>query len=52
MGIKGNSSKSWDWRGEDGAGISPRNSTLDMEEDEGDRGETSGSTGGEIGEGE
>jgi len=46
------SSKSWDWRGEKGAGISPRNSTLDAEEGEGDKGETSGSKGGETGEGE
>jgi len=38
---KGNSSKSREWRGEEGAGISPRNSTLDVEEGEGDRGEAS-----------
>jgi len=49
MVMKGNSSKSWDWRGDEGAGISPRNSTLDVEEGEG---EMSGSTGGETGEGE
>jgi len=52
MEIKGSSSKSWDWRGEEGAGILPRNSTLDMEEGERDRGETSGSKRGETREGE
>jgi len=53
MGMKGSSSKSWDWRGEEGAEISPRNSTLDVEEGVEDRGEKrSGSTGGETGEGE
>jgi len=52
MGIKGSSSKSWDWRGEEGGGILPRNSTLDVEEGEGDREEKSGSTGREAGEGE
>jgi len=55
MGDNGNerkdSSKSWEWRGEEGAGISPRNSTLDVEEGEGDR-EVSESTGGETGRGE
>jgi len=45
------SSKSWEWRGEEGAGISPRNSTLDVEEEE-DKGEASESTGGETGGGE
>jgi len=40
--IKESSSKSWEWRGEEGPGISPRNSTLDVEKGEGDRGETSG----------
>jgi len=52
MDIKGNISKSWDWRGEKGGGISPRNSTLDVEEREGDGGETSGSKRGEAEEGE
>jgi len=52
MEIKGSSSKSWDWRGEEGAGISPRNSTLDMEEDERNRGEMLGSKRGETGEDE
>jgi len=52
MGIKGSSSKSWDWKREERAGISPRNSTLDVEEGEGDRGERSGSTGGEARKGE
>jgi len=41
--VKENSSRSWDWRREEGAGISPRNSILDVEECEGDGGETSGS---------
>jgi len=50
--MNGDSSKSWEWRGEEGAGISPRNSTLDVEEDEGDRGKTSGDAGGETGGGE
>jgi len=50
MEIKGNSSKSWDRKGEEEAGISPRNSTLDTEEGEGDRGETLGSKRGETGE--
>jgi len=52
MKVKGSSSKFWDWREKERAGISPRNSTLDVEECKGDRGETSGSTGGETGEGE
>jgi len=52
MEIKGSSSKLWYWRGEKGAEISPRNSTLYVEEGEGDRGETSGSKHGETGEGE
>jgi len=37
MEIKRSSSKLWDWKGEEGAGISPRKSTLDVEEGEGDR---------------
>jgi len=52
MGIKRSSSKSRNRRGEEGAGISPRNSTLDVKEGEGDRRKTSGTTGGETGEGE
>jgi len=51
MGDNGNKRKSWDWRGEEGAGISFRNSTLDVEEGEGDKGERSGRTDGEAGEG-
>jgi len=51
IGMKGSSSKLWNRRGEEGAGISPRNSTLDVEEEEGDRGERSGRTDGEAGEG-
>jgi len=49
METKGNSSKSWEWRGVEGAGISPRNSTLDVEEDEGNRGDASEGMGGKIG---
>jgi len=41
MEIKRNSSRSWDWRGGEGAGISARNSTLDVEESEGDKREKS-----------
>jgi len=41
MTAKGNSSRSRDWRREEGAGISPRNSTLDVEEYELDEGGTS-----------
>jgi len=55
MGGNGNKRKffeAWNWKGEEGARISPRNSTLDMEEGEGDRGETSGSKRGETWEGE
>jgi len=48
--MKGSSSKSWDWRREEEVGILPKNSTLDVEEGEGDRGETWGSKGGETGE--
>jgi len=51
MEIKGNFSWSWDWRGGEEAEISGRNSTLDVEEGEGDKGEKSenkrGETGGE-----
>jgi len=58
--MKENSLRSWDWMEEEGAGILSRNSILDVEEDEGDKGEKSGSkcaeTGGEseewIGESE
>jgi len=50
--MKESSSKSRDRRGEEGARISPRNSTLDVEKGEGDRGETSGSKRGETEEGE
>jgi len=50
--MNGSSSKSWNWRREEGAGILPRNCTLDVEEGEGDREETSGSKDDEIGEGE
>jgi len=42
MEMKRSSSKSCDWRGEKGAGILPKNSTLDMAEGEGDRGEGGG----------
>jgi len=52
IGMKMSSSKLWDWRGEEGARISPRHSTLDVEEGEGDRGERPGRTDGEAGEGE
>jgi len=50
--MKGNSSKSCDWRGKEGDGISPRNSTLDVEEGKGDGGGTSRSKCGETGESE
>jgi len=52
MGMKGSSSKSWDWKGEEGAGILPRNSTLDVEKGEGNKGETSGNKRGETGDDE
>jgi len=48
--MKRSSSKSWDWRGGEGAEISPRNSTLDVEEGEKDREEASESMSGETGE--
>jgi len=50
--MKGSSSKSWNWRGEEEARISSRNSTLDVEEGEGDVEETTGNKRGETGEDE
>jgi len=42
MTAKGNFSRSWDWRREEAAGVSPRNSTLDVEKYEGNERGTSG----------
>jgi len=52
MEMKGNWTWSWDWRGEERAGISLKNSRLDVEEDEGDRREKLRSNRPETGEGE
>jgi len=49
MEIKWNFSWSWDWRDGEGAEISGRNSTLDVEEGEGDKGEKSENKRGETG---
>jgi len=50
--MKGSSSKSWNRRGEEGARILLRNSTLDVEVGEGNGGKMSGSKCDEAGEGE
>jgi len=45
-------SSSWNWKGKEGAGISHRNSTLDVEEGKKDGEKMSGSKCGVTGEGE
>jgi len=52
MGDNGNKGKFLKIVGLEGAGISSRNSTLDVEEDEGNKGEASESTDGKTGVGE
>jgi len=42
MTVKGNSTRSWEWRREKRVGILPKNSILDVEEYEGDGGGTLG----------